>query len=388
VTTPWVPLLGADPVPWLLDGEEAAARWLTLTATLGRSDDDPDVRRAHAAVLTAAATRDLLDRLPDWEAGAPLSGHESPAFAPNLLNLLADMGVRGGDDLGIEKLLDRMLEHQEDTDRFPSYGGVPGADAPVWGALLCDSHVITEVLVRYGRGDDPRVLRALARMGADLADTAQGRAWPCLPHSVTGWRGPGRRGDVCPQVTVEALRTFGRVPEHRRPPGVLDAARVTLRAWRMRGAEKPYMFGHGRQYKTVKWPPTWYGAMAVLDALAGFPALWRDAAEADPDRRSLAELLACLVAYNVDDRGRVVPGSAFRGFQEFSFGQKKAPSPFATARLLATLAPFDELTGDAAAVDVSALGSSKGGSGTVVPPRRHGSPDRPRPGPRTGTGPR
>ena len=370
MTTPWVPLLGGDPVPWLLACEEPAARWLTLTAALGRPPDDPDVRRAHDAVLVAPTTRSLLDRLPDWEAGAPISGHDSPAFAPHLLNLLADMGVRAGDAPSIENLLDRMLAHQEPTGRLPSFGTVPGSDTPVWGALLCDSHAITEVLVRFGRTRDPRVARALTRMGADLTDTPQGRAWPCVPHSTTGWRGPGRRDDFCPQVTVQALRTFGRVPEPLRPPGLLDSARVSLRAWRMRGEEKPHLFGHGRQYKTVKWPPTWYSAMAVLDALAGFPALWRDADPADPDRRALAELLACLATYNVGDSGRVVPGSSFRGFGGFSFGQKKAPSPFATARLLATLAPYDDLVSEAAGVDVSALGSSKGGSGTAVPPRR------------------
>ncbi|HET6533620.1 MAG TPA: hypothetical protein VFH03_23780 [Actinoplanes sp.] len=52
----------------------------------------------------------------------------------------------------------------------------------------------------------------------------------------------------------------------------------------------------------------------------------------------------------------------------FSFGQKKAPSGFATARLLAVLHRVDDLAGDAAAVDVTALGSSKGGAGTARPP--------------------
>ena len=64
----------------------------------------------------------------------------------------------------------------------------------------------------------------------------------------------------------------------------------------------------------------------------------------------------------------MTPGSAFRGFKEYSFGQKKEPSAFATARLAVVLRRLDEIVDDIEAVDVRSLGSSKGGSGTPVPP--------------------
>jgi hypothetical protein len=51
-----------------------------------------------------------------------VSGHDSPAFAPNLLNLLADMGVGPGDFAEIEHLLDIMFLHQEPGGRFASFG--------------------------------------------------------------------------------------------------------------------------------------------------------------------------------------------------------------------------------------------------------------------------
>ena len=57
--------------------------------------------------------------------------------------------------------------------------------------------------------------------------------------------------------------------------------------------------------------------------------------------------------------GMVNPRSAYQGFTSFSFGQK-TPSSFATARLLEVLHRFDDLAGDAATVDVTALGSSRG----------------------------
>ena len=361
-------LVGHDPVGWLLEAGEPAARWVTLTALLDREPGDPAVQAARRDMLADPATAGLVARLPDWTAGDRLSGHNSPSFAPNLLNLLADMGVAAGDFDEIERLLDAMLAHQEQSGRFPSYGAIRGTEHPVWGALLCDSHAVLEVLVRFGRGQDPRVKAGLERMAADITGTAQGPAWPCLPHSASGWRGPGRKNDFCPMVTLQALRTFARLPPPLQPGGLSAVARVSLRAWRVRGEEKPYMFGHGKQFKTVKWPPTWYGAYTMLDTLGRYPTLWRTGDRDPADLRALAELAACLVAYNVSADGTVTPRSAYRGFENWSFGQKKRPSPLATALLLAVLHRIDDLAPAAAAVEVRALTSSKGGRGSAVPP--------------------
>ncbi|MBI3977813.1 MAG: hypothetical protein HY331_06475 [Chloroflexi bacterium] len=136
--------------------------------------------------------------------------------------------------------------------------------------------------------------------------------------------------------------------------------------------EKPYLFGHGYQFKTVKWPAFWYDLHWMLDTLGRYPNLWRGS-EADPgDRRALAEMIACLVAYNFNPDGAVAPRSYYQGFAGFSFGQKKLPSPFATARLAAILRRFDDLAEDARAVDVLRLASSKGGTGNPVPPKPAG----------------
>jgi hypothetical protein len=359
----------SDPRAWVLDSAEPAARWIVLTRVLDRADDDADVAAARAGVLADEGTRELLDRLGDWESGEPFSGHDSPRFAPNQLNLLADMGLRAGDDPRIDHLVGRMLAHQDDSGRFPSFAPGRAGTPPVWGALLCDSHAALEVAVRFGRAGDARVLSGLTRVLADVTATPQGSAWPCLPHPVSGFRGPGRKADCCPQVTVEALRLFARLPPERRPAGLLAPARTALGAWRRRGVDRPYMFGHGQTFKTVKWPSTWYRVDSVLEALAGYPGLWRGPGADPEDRRALAELAACLVAYNVGADGLVVPRSTYRGFESFSFGTKKEPSPFATARLLAILHPYADLADAISAVDVTALSSAKGGSGLARPPR-------------------
>ena len=367
---PWADFFTEDPRTWVLRSAEPAAHWVLLTGVLDLPPDGFQAATTRSEVVADPGTRALIERLPDWEAGLPLSGHDSPAFAPNLLRLLADMGLRAGDHPRVDRALDQMLAHQDPEGRFTSFAPPRGADAPIWGSLLCDTHAIIEVLVRFGFGADPRVRAGLDRIAADLTVTDQGRAWPCRAEPATGFRGPGRRTDFCPMVTVEALRTFALLPIDQQPADLVDTARVALAAWTNRAASKPYMFGHGKTFKTVKWPPFWYRADALLDALGRYPAL-RQGPAADPgDRRALAELAACLVRYNTTTQGRVIPHSAYRGFETFSFGQKKHPSPYATARLLAVLHRLDDLAADALAVDVTALTSSKGGTGHALPPPR------------------
>ncbi len=364
----WIDLLDADPVSWLIASDEPAARWITLTRVLGRADDDPQVVATRAAVLADAATEDLLGRLGDWEAGDAIGGHNSPRYLPNLLVLLDEFGVHRADDPRLEAVLQAMLRHQSDDGRFLSFGSWRGMEEPVWAALPCDAHAVADALVRFGAANDPRVRAALDQISAALADTAQGPGWLCVPDPAVAFRGPGRKADVCPQVTVEALRVFAHVPAAERPAGLLEAAHTLLGLWRDRGERRPYMFGHGAQFKAGKWPATWYCALTLLEALGAYPALWTGAAQA-ADRRAVAELCACLIAYTVSPDGTVTPRSCYKGFEQHSFGQKKRPSPFATARVLAVLAPFADLAPDIRAVDPRALGSAKGGTGSPVPPK-------------------
>jgi hypothetical protein len=350
---------------WVAESDDPAARCALLTGVDDVPPDDPAVIAARRVMLADPATADLLARLTPWDGGAPLSGHNQPAFAPNLLTLLADRGLRPGDDPRVDGVLDAMLEHQAEDGRFETFAAPRGGEAPAWGALPCDNNAVVEILLRYGRGTDPRVGRAVTALGAGLTTTAQGLAWLCIPHTVTGFRGPGRRGDMCPQVTLEALRAFSYVDPAERPATLPGAVRSALGVWRHREDAKPYMFGHGKTFKTSKWPVTWYGAQAVVDAVGRYPEVWTDDAE---DRRAVAEITACLIAYNTDDAGRVVPRSTFRGFEDHSFGQKKAPSAFATALLLTVLRRVEDLAADVRAVDVRALPSSKGGTGVALPP--------------------
>ena len=99
----WVGLLAADPHPWLLTSGEPTAELVALTALLDRPAGDPDVRSARERVLADPGTAELIDRLPRWDCDAVTTGHNSPTFAPNLLSLLAHMGLLGGDSPVIDQ---------------------------------------------------------------------------------------------------------------------------------------------------------------------------------------------------------------------------------------------------------------------------------------------
>ncbi len=359
-----------DPSAWLLEAEEPQARWIALAhLPIDRLTDAERIvalEATHADVLSHPGTQQLLDRLPaSWEDPAEASGHNKPELATNVLDLLATFGVTDGDDLHIPPLLDAMLSHADADGRFLAYAA-QRSGPPVWGCLGCDTHAIADVAGRFGRAHDLRVRRALAAAEADLIDTELGRAWACRPDPATGFRGPGRVGDPCPQTTLEALRAFSWLPPEERPPWLAEVAHTSLEIWRQRGTRKPYMMGHGRQFKMMKWPPTWYGAHELVDTLGRIPEAWQRTPE---DRRSLAEIAACLLAYNVSADGRVTPQSAFKGWEWLSFGQKKQPSALATAIVWASLAAVSELAEEIAVVDVMSLGSSKGGTGSPMPPR-------------------
>lgn len=340
----WPSILPADPRPGLLASEESFARFATLTAVLGKSEDDAEVRRVRQGVVADPRVRALVDRLPHWESGFSFSGHNSPGFPPNILRLLHGMGVRAGDFPAIEGLLDSMVRHQASDGRYltPACRS-PGKARADWASLPCDHFAILEVLLLFGRRDAPGLDKGLARVHETLADTAQGPGWHCIPDPVVKWRGPGRKGDACLQATVEALRLFGLVRASERPKGYAAAARTLLGAWRRRTQEKPYMFGHGPRFVAGKWPPTWYDASAVLEALAPYPSVWKSRTASGEDKKTIAEIVRAL-ADTFGPEGMVTPRSCYKGFEDYSFGQKKRPSAWATARICGLLRTFSAIT--------------------------------------------
>lgn len=328
----WLSLLCADPRPVLLASADKQAVFLARVALLDEPEASLEMLRRE--IVADPAVADLANAMQPWREGLRFGGHQSPVYPPALLRLLHQLGVRSGDFSAVDACLDAMDAHQADDGRFLA----PGKTGAPWTSLPCDHHAILETLLLYGRGDSPGVADGLRRVGETFAATPQGQAWLCLPDPVAKWRGPGRKADACLQVTVEALRLFALAGPERRPEGLEAAAQTLIDAWRNRARGKPYMFGHGKRFVAGKWPPTWYDASAMLEAIAPWEAVW----SAPRNRAPVAEIASAL-ASNFDADGLVTPRSCHRGFEAFAYGQKKSPSHWATARLCAVLRPFSTL---------------------------------------------
>lgn len=351
-------VLGDDPLPWVLASDEPWARWIALTEVLGTPPEEPSAVAVRLEIVAHPSIRRLIAELPDPDKAADHGEHGSPLFAPNRLGLLADLGVRAGDDARLDRLAEALLGSRDRQGRLVMPERLPQRPKPEKGSAICDSNAIADALVRLGYARDARLLRALKRLAADSAASRQGRGWRCIPERRPLIDLSARRSDACPQVTLEAARALSWLALDRRPPLAEEAARTLLAFWMRRSEERPYEFGHGYQFKTVKWPPFWYNALSVLEVIARFPGLWR-ADRADPlERAAIAELAAALVQHNVAPDGRVAPARVYRGFEAFSFGRRGEPSPYATARILAVLCRLVELAGAIAEVDVEHLAHS------------------------------
>jgi hypothetical protein len=128
------------------------------------------------------------------------------------------------------------------------------------------------------------------------------------------------------------------------------------------------MFGHGVSFKTVKWPPLWYGIWQVLDTIGRVPQVWTPPEAESDARQAVVKLVANLVAFNVSPERTVTPRSCYRGFTGFSFGTKTAPSPTATALVASVARRFETLASEIEATDALAVASSRGAA-LPAPPK-------------------
>ncbi len=120
------PKLGVDPRPWLLASPEEPARWIALDSLAAPPVDDAALAAARRAAVASDTVQDLVARLPPRGDGAGASGHESPGYLPNLLQLLADLGVRAGDLQAVDDAVDALETRQFDDGRLASFGRPSG----------------------------------------------------------------------------------------------------------------------------------------------------------------------------------------------------------------------------------------------------------------------
>jgi len=90
----------ADPIPWLLEGDDPPVRFFTLTELLGSSPDSPDAVAARREIMSWGAVPPILDAQGDdghWEGPDRFYVAKYRGTVWTLI-ILAELGADGGDE--------------------------------------------------------------------------------------------------------------------------------------------------------------------------------------------------------------------------------------------------------------------------------------------------
>jgi hypothetical protein len=316
----WQTRLEGDPVPWLLASNEPWTRYRTLVDLLDYPETDEEVVAARKEMVAHRQIRGLINDLATW-GERPLKRHNDASHPIYSLSTLADFGLRYDDD-GVPAGLETILAHQSPEGAFQTLLSIPvrygGSGEDEWSWMACDAPTVLYSLLAMGLGGDQRVQRAVEQL-AGLVDEA---GWRCVVGEELGrMRGPGRRTDPCPIANVYALNALAQAPEWSDSQATRTGAEMLLWHWEHRAERKLYLFGIGSDFRKLKYPFVWYDVLHVLDVLSRFPFVRSDA--------RFREMVEVVVAQG-DSNGRFTASSIYRAWKDWSFADKKRPSPWLT----------------------------------------------------------
>jgi len=163
MTNAWHARLHGDPLPWLLEPENPAVRYWTLTDLVDRPAGDAEVWEARAAIARQPLVQELCAS--QHPAGHWGDDETKPHTAQGTLGVLGILYVLGyePDDrtyAGCDSFL-RFCQHES--------GGFSMTMTRRSGIFPCTTGAHLAWLVYFGLGDDPRVRRAFTFLVEEMA---------------------------------------------------------------------------------------------------------------------------------------------------------------------------------------------------------------------------
>lgn len=313
---------------WLLESGEPWTRYRTMVDLLDRPEDDSEVRAARAEMLAHPLVQALIADTANWGDRA-FKRHNDASYPIYNFSTLADFGVQA-DDPGIGAGIEAVMARQSPEGAFQTVVNIPtrfgGTGEDEWTWMLCDAPTLLYSLLAMGLNDDGRVQRAVDHL-VSLVDE---NGWRCLasPELGKSFKGPGRRADPCPIVNVYALKALAQVPDLICSSAARIGAQTLLGHWECQGQVKYFLFGIGTDFRKLKYPFVWYNILHVAEVLSRFPFV-----HADPRFREMVEA----ITEQADADGRYTATSMYRAWKEWSFANKKKPSPWLSFLVLRIL---------------------------------------------------
>jgi hypothetical protein len=178
---------------WLLEDDQPSVRFRTLTELLGRKESDPEVREAKAMILKKGWAADILSERKPGAGWVDSSSQYQPKYTSThwKMLVLSDMGLTVDEPVTLE-ICEFWMKG------FAAKGGFLGGSSK-GTPHYCISANMARALIRFGYGDDPRVVRTLEYL-VGTADPKGG--WSCF--------GKGRNLD-----SWEALSAFAVYPRSK-----------------------------------------------------------------------------------------------------------------------------------------------------------------------------
>lgn len=159
----WYKHLNSDPLPWLLEPENASVRYWTLIDILDRPARDPEVQAARAAIAHQSLVKELFNlQRPDGHWGDDETKPYTAQGAVATLTLLHMLGVTPDKctAAGCDSFL-KFCQHES--------GGFSMTKRLRSGIFPCTTGEHLPFLVYFGFADDPRVLSAFAYLIEDMS---------------------------------------------------------------------------------------------------------------------------------------------------------------------------------------------------------------------------
>jgi hypothetical protein len=309
-----------DLVSWLLNSDEPWTRYRTRIDLLGLPEDSPEVVGDRKAMLNHPWIKTLIKNCASWP-GYPLKRHNDAKHLLHALAVLADFGLHSSDP-GMSSVVKNVMAHQSDEGAFLTkvqlYKQFGGLEGEYWTWMACDAPVLLYILLSFGLGNNNDVQNARDH----ILSLVNENGWHCNSSPMLGnFKGPGKREDPCPIATVYALKALSLDTDLIDDPRISQGVEMLLQHWESRGKKKYYLFGIGTDFQKLKYPLIWYDLLHVLDVLSRFPFIQNDSRFLD---------MMNILMDQADEGGKYTATSMYRAWKEWSFADKKNPSPWLT----------------------------------------------------------
>jgi len=300
----WKDKLNGDPIPWLLEKDNAqpAIRYYALRDILGRDENDSEVKAAKAAIMTSGPVPVILAaQHPEGYWG------KRPRYTGTMhaLFYMAQLGADGADPrirAGCEILLSRYI----DSNGAP-LGGLSLKGTP--SGFNCAAGNMAAALIDFGWLNDQRLQTAMEWLArtitgegvADASNRDSNKRHDKSGNSSSPFACADRNANVpCAWGAINAMIALNKVPPAQRTRNMHEAIKQGVDFLLSRDpAVADYPFGPGGNRPSLKWFKFYYPLRAA-DVLQNLEVL---AALGQAENPKLANALD-LVISKQDQQGR------------------------------------------------------------------------------------